>query len=1562
MSSFIINNDPTITLPTLAEANKTLLLLETFGFYDQVNINYPTVFNNIVIFNNELYVLQKLTIESDVFLYGTVTFYNDVFFLGKNAVIDSTLYITDQTYVDGVSLAQYISDTLGWFRNGSSIYYDLGNVGIGVQNPQEPLVVNGNISVANINLSGNIYTNGNLLIQSQWINQGATNIYYDLGFVGIGTSTPNTTLDVNGNIDASNLNITGNGNLNGGNLNLTGNIFINGVPSINQWKNFGSNIYFNDGNVGIGIVNPLKLLHLSNTANLSPDITLQIENPNIDGTSQLNLGSSTTSNTTCLVQTGSNISLNPNSFLLYNKAGNVQIRSGTGNVGLTLVQPSGFLGLNQEIPQANLHIKTQFSTNNIDNIAIGTNTFTGLGTFDTIVQNSVIAFRQNQLNQPQNTETIAWTNQDQSNVFTMHPKGMRSYGYIPNYSFNVGNVGIGTTAEPQQRLAIRGEQATSSNKEISVGANYPVLTQNERYGALTFYSNENANEVARIESCLNQNTALDNNSDIRFFTRSDYGPANYSEKMRITPYGNVGIGTTTPNALLTVNGNINGGNLNVTGNVYINGTPIDPNLSKWLDNGTSIYYIDGNVGIGTNNPNSTLQVDGNLTTSNLLVTNRANVFGNINLNYMLYSTTTNPNIGIGQQNPRYPLEVVGTSAVTSVSGPSATVLYETASPSYTEIQSYSLQTSTFKPLYINQSDVYFLMDGSMSTPTTGNIGIRTNNPQYTLDVNGNANISGSTYILSNLQVNTNALQVNGLQKRVGIAKSNPTEALDVSGNANISGNLNVGNVNAGNISVGNITVNGETIFSGNLLITGNIIPSANITYTLGNNTNRFSNLFLSGSTIVLGTANISADNNGNVLLPYISSGTGNIQITGNANITGMTNLNGNLEVNDGNVNAFNGNVNSGNVNVTGNIFVNGVPISVTSQWTTNGTSLYYTTGNIGIGITAPTSNLHVVGTANITRDTIIGGNLTITGNIIPSANITYTLGNNTNRFSNLFLSGSTIVLGTANISADNNGNILLPYISATTGNTQLTGNLNVTQQLGINKSAPTQALDVTGGANISGNINAGNVNVSGTFTVNGSTISSSQWTTSGSNIYYNSGNVGIGTTTPGYALDVRNNVGLGNLVVIDSGITNDFYLINRVLYTNSGLTNNYAMNQSATGDLYLNAGGVSGKRIWYYYGSNVLGSARQSGTANVQWEIGSAGVYSNTSLTNYYLYNKTYTTTADITSKYNLYGGNAGETYLNSTSGQPTLIQKSGSEVARWDGSGNLGLWTNTPTSNLHIVGNARITTNALINNCQINTFGSNDYYFINQALTATPSTNFALYQSSTGELVLNCPSTNNINFKRNNTTAMTMLGASGYFGINVANPTSNLHVVGTANLSGTTILIGEQSPASSNITLYAQNNGTINCYTNTFNVSSTQTTFASSSVQSYNTPGAILYNGPSPIVSTAYFYFLYKSYANLTNVYTGVNATTYPKSDGTPTGIGSTTAPNFQGFPSSGAEGLDAVLLFPGYGIKCFNAINYGGTVILDVYNNGTAPVMFQPTTTNVTASVQLYYYGQLI
>lgn len=74
---------------------------------------------------------------------------------------------------------------------------------------------------------------------------------------------------------------------------------------------------------------------------------------------------------------------------------------------------------------------------------------------------------------------------------------------------------------------------------------------------------------------------------------------------------------------------------------------------------------------------------------------------------------------------------------------------------------------------------------------------------------------------------------------------------------------------------------------------------------------------------------------------------------------------------------------------------------------------------------------------------------------------------------------------------------------------------NTTGRLGIHNASPAYTLDVVG-----------NCNIAGALTVNGSPVGAggTQWITSGSNIYYSAGNVGIGTTNPQVLLDLPNQV------------------------------------------------------------------------------------------------------------------------------------------------------------------------------------------------------------------------------------------------------------------------------------------------------------------------------------------------------------------------------------------------------------------------------------------------------
>ena len=94
-------------------------------------------------------------------------------------------------------------------------------------------------------------------------------------------------------------------------------------------------------------------------------------------------------------------------------------------------------------------------------------------------------------------------------------------------------------------------------------------------------------------------------------------------------------------------------------------------------------------------------------------------------------------------------------------------------------------------------------------------------------------------------------------------------------------------------------------------------------------------------------------------------------------------------------------------------------------------------------------------------------------------------------------------------------------------------NVFIQNHIGIGTSSPAYPLDVTGNMNISGGLRANGASgtsgqvltSSGGGAMSWSTASgSSPWTTSGSNIYRSSGNVGVGNTNPAYPLDVNGTV------------------------------------------------------------------------------------------------------------------------------------------------------------------------------------------------------------------------------------------------------------------------------------------------------------------------------------------------------------------------------------------------------------------------------------------------------
>jgi hypothetical protein len=146
-------------------------------------------------------------------------------------------------------------------------------------------------------------------------------------------------------------------------------------------------------------------------------------------------------------------------------------------------------------------------------------------------------------------------------------------------AFFAGSVGIGTTS-PEAKLEVAGDRVNSAY--LRLGNPYTASAYGDWVGIDFVQRNRinqfTGNPAARISSI--QEPVPNNTYGLQFWTRNN--AATFLEKMRISADGNVGIGTTTPQAKLDVNGNA---------------------------------IVQGNLGIGTTSPQAKLEVAGSLKVS-----------------------------------------------------------------------------------------------------------------------------------------------------------------------------------------------------------------------------------------------------------------------------------------------------------------------------------------------------------------------------------------------------------------------------------------------------------------------------------------------------------------------------------------------------------------------------------------------------------------------------------------------------------------------------------------------------------------------------------------------------------------------------------------------------------------------------------------------------------------------------------------------------------------------------------------------------------------------------------
>jgi hypothetical protein len=177
-------------------------------------------------------------------------------------------------------------------------------------------------------------------------------------------------------------------------------------------------------------------------------------------------------------------------------------------------------------------------------------------------------------------------------------------------------------------------------------------------------------------------------------------------------------------------------------------------------------------------------------------------------------------------------------------------------------------------------------------------------------------------------------------------------------------------------------------------------------------------------------------------------------------------------------------INTGNA--FGTISANGTSVISNSA---SGTVTFSTGNNIIItgNAASDTITFAVKDNPSFTGGVTFSGN--ITGNLLPSANITYNLGSPTQRWKEIFLAANTIDIGGALISADlATGSLILTgpdgaefILTGTSPTTSLGafGMIEVSNAMSSHNTT-TGALTVVGGAGIGGNINVGGVaNIAG---------------------------------------------------------------------------------------------------------------------------------------------------------------------------------------------------------------------------------------------------------------------------------------------------------------------------------------------------------------------------------------------------------------------------------------------------------------------------------------------------
>ena len=215
-----------------------------------------------------------------------------------------------------------------------------------------------------------------------------------------------------------------------------------------------------------------------------------------------------------------------------------------------------------------------------------------------------------------------------------------------------------------------------------------------------------------------------------------------------------------------------------------------------------------------------------------------------------------------------------------------------------------------------------------------------------------------------------------------------------------------GSITNNQLEHNSITINGSSVSLGGSITT----PDTNTTYTNG------SGITLTGTTFSANVDDTSIEYDTNGKISIKNSGVTNDMLSGS--ISNDKLVNSSITINGTSV-ILGDSITTPDTNTT---YTNGSGITLTGTTFSANVSDFMTNGvNNRILTATGTDGMNAEGKLTFDGSTLsVIGTTQVTGNIIPSANVTYDLGSSTKNFRDLYLSGATIHLGDTDLKSENN--------------------------------------------------------------------------------------------------------------------------------------------------------------------------------------------------------------------------------------------------------------------------------------------------------------------------------------------------------------------------------------------------------------------------------------------------------------------------------------------------------------------------------------------------------------